>query len=334
MGQALSIRADLLPPAYIDALTGLQDRVPAFDSAEAKSIIALEWGLDDASKVDSLFQTISAEPVAAASLGQVYKGTLRKDASSAADDNGDAEPYEVAVKVQRPQMAERIAIDLVLLRQLAALARRLQKLNTDLVGVVDDWGLGFVDELDYVKEAENTKAFLASLQVDALSPLILPWHPSPPILPNLPRLPILHWPPSPAPQDTPLRDVVTAPGVVDELSTSRVLVTRWVDGERLEKSQADDVSKLCGVALNAYLTMLLGTGLLHCDPHPGNLLRTTDGRLCILDWGLVTQVSTEVTAAPNTTVRVFRRRTARARRMRSAPPRPFSLGPFSSRGSG
>ena len=48
--------------------------------------------------------------------------------------------------------------------------------------------------------------------------------------------------------------------------------------------------RLCGVAINAYLTMLLDTGTLHCDPHPGNLLRTTDGRLCILDWGMTLAV--------------------------------------------
>lgn len=58
--------------------------------------------------------------------------------------------------------------------------------------------------------------------------------------------------------------------------------------------QADDVSVLCGVALNTYLTMLLSTGLLHCDPHPGNLLRTTEGKLCILDWGLVTSVDSDL----------------------------------------
>jgi hypothetical protein len=50
------------------------------------------------------------------------------------------------------------------------------------------------------------------------------------------------------------------------------------------------VPRLCGVAINAYLTMLLDTGVLHCDPHPGNLLRTTDGRLCILDWGMTLDV--------------------------------------------
>lgn len=67
---------------------------------------------------------------------------------------------------------------------------------------VDDWGRGFVDELDYLREADNQRAFLASIG------------------------------------ETPLRDVVTAPEVISELSTDRVLTTAWVDGERLERSQA------------------------------------------------------------------------------------------------
>ena len=83
---------------------------------------------------------------------------------------------------------------------------------------------------------------------------------------------------------------VFAPEVIASLSSTHVLTTKWVDGERLASSAADDVPRLCGVALNAYLTMLLDTGTLHCDPHPGNLLRTPDGRLCTLDWGMVIKV--------------------------------------------
>ena len=83
---------------------------------------------------------------------------------------------------------------------------------------------------------------------------------------------------------------VTAPKVVPELSSRRVLVTEWVDGTRLDLDASPDVPRLCGVAINAYLTMLLDTGVLHCDPHPGNLLRTTDGKLCILDWGMTLAV--------------------------------------------
>ena len=249
VGQALSIRADLLSPPYIAALTGLQDRVPSFPTDEARAILVREWGLRDASKIDDLFVTLSPEPVAAASLGQVYRGTLK------------AGGREVAIKVQRPGVEGGIALDLLLIRALMTSFKRLTGANTDLIGLVDDWGRGFVDELDYEKEASNADAFVASIA------------------------------------SSPLASVVTAPEVDTELSTKRVLVTNWVDGERLEKSQANDVSALCGVALNTYLSMLLETGLLHCDPHPGNLLRTSDGRLCILDWGLVTTVPEDLQLA-------------------------------------
>mmetsp|Transcript_25725 Transcript_25725/g.56913 ORF Transcript_25725/g.56913 Transcript_25725/m.56913 type:complete len:117 (+) Transcript_25725:1683-2033(+) len=64
------------------------------------------------------------------------------------------------------------------------------------------------------------------------------------------------------------------------------MVTQWITGTRLDRDCSADVPRLCGLAVNAYLTMLLDTGVLHCDPHPGNLLRTEDGRLCVLDWGM------------------------------------------------
>merc|ERR1712185_385823 len=87
---------------------------------------------------------------------------------------------------------------------------------------------------------------------------------------------------------------VVAPEVITDLSSAHVLTTKWVDGQRLADSDADDVPRLCGVALNAYLTMLLDTGCLHCDPHPGNLLRTADGKLCILDFGMTLDVPTDL----------------------------------------
>ena len=63
-----------------------------------------------------------------------------------------------------------------------------------------------------------------------------------------------------------------------------------MEGTRLDRDASPDVPRLCSTAVNAYLTMLLDTGVLHCDPHPGNLLRTTDGRLCVLDWGMTLEV--------------------------------------------
>lgn len=232
IGQSLSIRTDLLSPAYVRGLQTLQDQVPSFPTTIAKQMLEEEWG----QPIDNVVSYISPEPVAAASLGQVYKATLKE--------NGQ----EVAIKVQRPDIMNQIALDMHLLREVAPIAKAAFNLNTDIVGTVDTWGAGFVDELDYMQEARNAETFTETIQT------------------------------------TPLTDVVFAPPVVNELSTRKVLTTEWVDGERLDKSAQADVTILCSIAMNTYLTMMLETGLLHCDPHPGNLLRTPDGKLCILDW--------------------------------------------------
>lgn len=179
--------------------------------------------------------------MASASIGQVYKGKLRSTGQ------------EVAVKVQRPQVLQNVALDLYLMRALAPKWQEFNQMNTNLTGLVDAWGMGFINELDYRKEAAATVEFSKAMEERGLGS-------------------------------------VFAPEVIPELSSMHVLTTKWVDGERLVDSDADDVPRLCGVALNAYLTMMLDTGCLHCDPHPGNLLRTPDGRLCILDWGMTLDV--------------------------------------------
>jgi len=242
VGQSLSIRTDLLSPAYVRGLRSLQDQVPAFPTSEAREILEEELG----SSVDEVFSEFSSKPVAAASLGQVYKAKLRSDGR------------EVAVKVQRPDIVNQIALDMHLLREFAPWAKRTFNLNTDTVGTVDIWGAGFVDELDYISEARNGEFFEESVQT------------------------------------TPLSGVVFSPPVVEECTTGKVLTTEWVDGERLDKSSSEDVTILCSIAMNSYLTMMLETGVLHCDPHPGNLLRTPDGRLCILDWGMVTKLNSDL----------------------------------------
>jgi len=243
IGQALSIRADLLSPAYLVALTELQDKVPPFPTARADEIIESELGRP----VGEIFEEISPAPIASASLGQVYRAKLR-------------EGPEVAVKVQRPGMEEIVALDLYLLKLGAVpfrwfLSATNSGLNTDIAGTVDEWGKGFVGELDYREEARNAKLFQEDIE------------------------------------RTPLAGAVFAPPPIDGCFSTKVLTTEWVVGERLEQSNAEDVTKLCSVAMNTYLTMMLETGVLHADPHPGNLLRTPDGRLCILDWGLVTNLN-------------------------------------------
>jgi len=211
IGQSLSIRTDLLSPAYVKGLKTLQDQVPAFDTNEARDIIENELG----KPLSSIFETpFPNEPIAAASLGQVYKATI-KDTKQ-----------EVAIKVQRPNIMNQIALDMHLIREVSGPMKRIFNLNTDFVGVVDTWGMGFVDELDYIEEAINAKSFTESIE------------------------------------QTPLSGVVFAPPVVDELTTSKVLTSEWVVGERLDRSAKEDVSILCSIAMNSYLTMMLETGLL------------------------------------------------------------------------
>lgn len=145
------------------------------------------------------------------------------------------------MKVQRPNILDNVALDMFIIRAVGLLAQRFFNLNTDIVGLVDEWALGFVDELDYRKEAQNSQIFMKSIS------------------------------------STPLAGLVFAPEVVSSASNQRVLTTRWVEGERLEKSDNKDIAALCSLAMNAYLTMMLETGVLHSDPHPGNLFRTPEG---------------------------------------------------------
>ena len=144
VGQALSSRPDLLPKAYLSTLSTLQDRLPSFPTPVAYALIEEELG----APVDSIYSYLSPEPVAAASLGQVYKGILRS--------TGEV----VAVKVQRPGIGESIAVDMVLLRRLmGAVDRYVTILSQPLVPLVDEFAGRLFGELDYEQEGRNAEKF-------------------------------------------------------------------------------------------------------------------------------------------------------------------------------
>ena len=151
VGQALSTRPDLVRVDFLEELTKLQDQLPPFSSTQAYKIIESELG----KPVSTIYRTISQEPVAAASLGQVYKATLY---------TGE----EVAVKVQRPNLVPTLTLDLYIMRWIASWVGPLLPLNlgNSLVAIIDEFGLKLFEEIDYVHEATNAERFAGYFQND------------------------------------------------------------------------------------------------------------------------------------------------------------------------
>ncbi|WJZ84745.1 hypothetical protein VitviT2T_004337 [Vitis vinifera] len=144
IGQGLSTRPDLCPPEYLEELSQLQDALPTFPDAEAFSCIEKELGLP----LDSIFSSISPSPIAAASLGQVYKAQLKYSGQV------------VAVKVQRPGIEEAIGLDFYLLRGLGFLINKyVDVISSDVVALIDEFARRVYQELNYVQEGQNARRF-------------------------------------------------------------------------------------------------------------------------------------------------------------------------------
>ena len=158
-GQVLANRPDIVRSDYMAELCALQDDVPAFPNSEAFAIMERELGRPPR----EVFSAISEEPVAAASLGQVYRATLRSSGE------------EVAVKVQRPGVAPNILRDLVLFRWLGGFlnAYTIRNLGCNAQLIVDEFGEKLLEELDYVQEARNIVDFRANFEGDPY--VKIPW---------------------------------------------------------------------------------------------------------------------------------------------------------------
>jgi len=239
-GQALASRPDLLPAEYLEELQRLQDRLPPFSRKQALALLEADLGVP----FDSVFELVEEEPIAAASIGQVFKAKLVA--------NGNL----VAVKIQRPGCEEIIGLDLYIMRfyakfltQIAATFGR----RIDLVSVIDDFGELIYREIDYKAEAANARRFaeLYATIPDVFIPRIYP-----------------------------------------DLCTSKVLTMEWVEGVRLvEEGQLRemelDPQALVEVLVQCSLRQMLENGFFHADPHAGNLLATPEGKLCYLDFGMM-----------------------------------------------
>jgi predicted unusual protein kinase regulating ubiquinone biosynthesis (AarF/ABC1/UbiB family) len=145
IGQALGTRADLLPLAYVKELARLQDQVPAFPTTEAYARIESELGRT----LQQAYAEIDAEPIAAASLGQVYRARLHSG-------------KEVAVKVQRPNLEAILNFDIAVLYRMVQVTNRFfpqANENADWEGMLREFYTTIFEEIDYVKEGRNADLF-------------------------------------------------------------------------------------------------------------------------------------------------------------------------------
>ena len=144
MGQSLGTRGDLLPLPYVKELATLQDQVPAFPTAEAFALIESELGR----KLNEAFAEIDSEPIAAASLGQVYRARLH---------TGE----EVAIKVQRPNLEEAVSFDIAILGRITDFLDRVPQIsdNADWSGMLREFDITIHEEMDYVKEGHHAERF-------------------------------------------------------------------------------------------------------------------------------------------------------------------------------
>lgn len=245
IGQSMGTRADLLPLPFVKELGELVDSVPPFPNDVAFARIEHELGL----KINEVYAEFDLEPVAAASLGQVYRARLH---------SGE----EVAVKVQRPNLDAMIKGDIVILKRVAAFAERFPQLNenADWTGMLREFDETVHEEMNYADEGRNAEQFRENFK---------------------------NW------------DNIHVPKIYWKATTSKVLTMEFIHGVKvtdLEAQGRQNISpaKVNRLLIKTYLKQLLEDGFFHADPHPGNLLVMTDGRLAFFDFGMVGRISPEL----------------------------------------
>ena len=249
VGQLLSARADLLPDVWVRELSTLQDAAPPIASGLARQELA--EGLGEVAFAHLV--ELDEVPLAAASIGQVHRGRT---------DTG----VEVAVKVQRPGIAELVEDDLALLTLcFEALRGSLPQLPLETIAT--QIRTHILAELDYVREAElglRVGRFFADYE----------------------------------------RVIIPAP--ISELCCPTVLTTQYVAARKIsavldelsaQRASGNAVaherlSELMGLLLQAYLRQILQLGTFQADPHPGNLMVTSADELVILDFGCAGELDT------------------------------------------
>lgn len=239
--QILSTRPDLIPLDLANAFSKLQDEVSPLPFSEIETLFLEEFG-----KPASALFSGELELVASASLGQVYKATLPQ---------GDV----VAVKVQKPNIAQTIASDIAIMRQIASfLKERLKEYGIDEPDmIIDEFEKTIRKELDFKIEALNLKRFAKNFEHD---------------------------------------EKIKVPKLYESLTTSRILTMEYIEGVKVSNHRkleaagidAKDVAKK---GFDLLCEQIFVHRFFHADPHPGNIFALYDGRLSFIDFGMMGRIS-------------------------------------------
>jgi predicted unusual protein kinase regulating ubiquinone biosynthesis (AarF/ABC1/UbiB family) len=242
LAQLLSTRADLLPVPYLEALARLQDDVEPFSFKEVEEIVTEELGV----RLSKAFAHFDAQPVAAASLGQVHRAEMR-------------DGRQVVVKVQRPAVREVVLKDLEILQGIAEFFDNHTETGRryEFTMILGELRKSLLRELDYRQEARNLITFNRNFREF---------------------------------------DHIIVPMPVEDYSTSRVLTMDYIEGKKITALSPLALMELDGYQLaenffKAYLKQILVDGIFHADPHPGNVFLTDDGRIALIDLGMVGRIT-------------------------------------------
>lgn len=248
-GQILSTRTEC-PDVLREELKKLQEAVPPFTYQEANDIIEQEL----AAPIEELFLSFEKEPIAAASLAQVHRAWLKGEEGE--------EPVEVAVKVQRPNLAPIIAVDLSVMEFMAKMVHRFlpraRILNAP--DIIDGFGMGLRRETDFFLEGRHADKVARMHKNDRYV-----------------KVPKIYW----------------------DYTTDKVLTMEFIHGVRI--NQFEEIDRLgwdrYTIANNmakAYFKQILKEGFLQADPHPGNLYIQDEDVICFLDFGMTEDVPDEL----------------------------------------
>jgi ubiquinone biosynthesis protein len=247
LGQLLSTRPDLLPPRYVETLTDLQGRVPPVPWSQVETQIQKQLKRP----LSEIFSRIDTDAVAAASIAQIHRATLH---------NGQ----EVALKVQRPGIEVVVEQDIALIKSLAELVEVTEVgKDYDMVALAEEFSTALRAELDFTQEAQYTDKLRRNLSRSR-------W-----FNPEQLVIPKVYW----------------------EMTTPNLLVLEWLDGvpilaSQLSHSQSGEDGnpqrrEVTRLLFRAFFQQIYLDGFFHADPHPGNMFCLNDGRVALLDCGMV-----------------------------------------------